>query len=76
MNEREESASLIINIWNVQAIEELEGSWLVFLYVNVVLQAEDLVDEITNPGARSTLPHARVRIFIDDSNWNPILEEC
>ena len=51
-------------------------SCLFFLYVNVVLQSEDLVDEITNPDARSTLPHASVRIFINDSNWNPILEEC
>ena len=32
-------------------------------------------DDMTDPDGGTTLPHARFRIFIDDSNWDPILEE-
>jgi hypothetical protein len=30
----------------------------------------------TYPDPGTTLSHARIRVFIDDANWNAVLEEC
>jgi hypothetical protein len=64
---------LIVDFWDVQEVEEFKGAWLNHVLDETIVHQKSGV--MTNPYSGTTLSDARVGVFIDDTNWDAVLEE-